>query len=190
MESGREGGFWPWKSWWEGVGSTDPGNLGGRGGQKTLPSVRGVWIFSGITHSSSLLHAVLSVVTQCSSPQMAASIRTTFLGKVEPITAVLIIIIGSELRQNHLTNHRLRFINDSHCTWLMPMKTVGQPGSVQWSFSSGQHRQHPNPRAKFPSEAGHSKIHCGWRNISLFYGCGLWPGQTSRSCNKQLWPLP
>ena len=26
------------------------GNPGGRGGQKTLPSVGGVWIFSGITH--------------------------------------------------------------------------------------------------------------------------------------------
>ena len=28
------------------------GNLGGRGGgQKTVPSIMGVWIFSGITHS-------------------------------------------------------------------------------------------------------------------------------------------
>ena len=31
-------------------GHSDPGNPGGRGGQKTLPSVGGVWIFSGITH--------------------------------------------------------------------------------------------------------------------------------------------
>ena len=31
-------------------GHSDPGNQGGRGGQKTLPSVGGVWIFSGITH--------------------------------------------------------------------------------------------------------------------------------------------
>ena len=29
---------------------SDPGNPGGRGDQKTLPSVGGVWIFSGITH--------------------------------------------------------------------------------------------------------------------------------------------
>ena len=37
----REGaGLWPFKSGWQG-GSTDPGNLGGRGGQKTLPSVGG-----------------------------------------------------------------------------------------------------------------------------------------------------
>ena len=42
------GGLWPWKSGWEG-GHSDPGNPGGRGGQKTLPSVGGVWIFSGIT---------------------------------------------------------------------------------------------------------------------------------------------
>ena len=28
---------------------SDPGNPGGRWGQKTLPSVGGVWIFSGIT---------------------------------------------------------------------------------------------------------------------------------------------
>ena len=32
-----------------GGGHSDPGNPGGRGGQKTLPSVGGVWIFSGIT---------------------------------------------------------------------------------------------------------------------------------------------
>ena len=30
-------------------GHSDPGNPGGRGGQKTLPSVGGVWSFSGIT---------------------------------------------------------------------------------------------------------------------------------------------
>ena len=30
-------------------GHSDPGNLGGRGGQKTLPSVGGGGIFSGIT---------------------------------------------------------------------------------------------------------------------------------------------
>ena len=30
------------------------GNPGGRGDQKTLPSVGGVWIFSGITHSQSM----------------------------------------------------------------------------------------------------------------------------------------
>ena len=33
----RRGGLWPWKSGWE------------VGGQKTLPSVGRVWIFSGIT---------------------------------------------------------------------------------------------------------------------------------------------
>ena len=32
-----------------GEGSRGIGNPGGRGGQKLLPSVRGVWIFSGIT---------------------------------------------------------------------------------------------------------------------------------------------
>ena len=32
-----------------GGGHSDLGNLGGRGGKKTLPSVGGVWIFSGIT---------------------------------------------------------------------------------------------------------------------------------------------
>ena len=37
-------------------------NPGGRGGQKTLPSVGGVWIFSGITHCGFNLH-----VTQSSS---------------------------------------------------------------------------------------------------------------------------
>jgi len=30
-------------------GSSSFGNPGGRGGQKTVPSVVGVWIFSGIT---------------------------------------------------------------------------------------------------------------------------------------------
>ena len=34
---------------------SDPGNPGGRGGQKTLPSIGGVWIFSGITHLPFLL---------------------------------------------------------------------------------------------------------------------------------------
>ena len=33
-----------------GGGSSGPGNPGGRGGQKIMPSVGGVWIFSGITH--------------------------------------------------------------------------------------------------------------------------------------------
>ena len=42
-------GLWRWKSGWEG-GQPDPGNPGGKGGQKTLPSIGGVWIFSGITH--------------------------------------------------------------------------------------------------------------------------------------------
>ena len=37
---GTGGLLWPWKSGWEG-GHSDPGNLGGRGGQKTLPFVRG-----------------------------------------------------------------------------------------------------------------------------------------------------
>ena len=39
-----------WKSRWMG---------GGGGGQKTVPSVVGVWIFSGITHcpSSVLMHS-------------------------------------------------------------------------------------------------------------------------------------
>ena len=36
-----------------GGGSTDPGNpVGSGGGQKTLPSIGGVWIFSGITQFS------------------------------------------------------------------------------------------------------------------------------------------
>ena len=42
------GGLWTWKSWGEGASSSF-GNPGGRGGQKTVPSVVGVWIFSGIT---------------------------------------------------------------------------------------------------------------------------------------------
>ena len=42
------GGRWPWKSG-QGEGSRGTGNPGERGGQKLLPSVRGVWIFSGIT---------------------------------------------------------------------------------------------------------------------------------------------
>ena len=32
-------------------GSSSFGNLGGRGGQKTMPSIVGVWIIPGITHS-------------------------------------------------------------------------------------------------------------------------------------------
>ena len=40
-----------WKSRQEG-GSWASGNPGERGGEKTTPSVGGVWIFSGITHSS------------------------------------------------------------------------------------------------------------------------------------------
>ena len=36
-------------------GHSDPGNPGGRGCQKTLPSVGGVWIFSGITHYRKIL---------------------------------------------------------------------------------------------------------------------------------------
>ena len=33
----------------EGGGSSSFGNSGGRGGQNTVPSVVGVWIFSGMT---------------------------------------------------------------------------------------------------------------------------------------------
>ena len=33
-----------------GGGSSSFGNPGGRGGQKTVPSIVGLWIFSGITH--------------------------------------------------------------------------------------------------------------------------------------------
>ena len=42
---------------------SDLGNLGGRGGQKTLPSVGRVWIFSGITqcHSNFYL-AIMSLI--------------------------------------------------------------------------------------------------------------------------------
>ena len=32
-------------------GSSSFGNLGGRGSQKTMPSIVGVWIISGITNS-------------------------------------------------------------------------------------------------------------------------------------------
>ena len=46
---GGRGDLTPWKSRWEG-GSKKFGNPGGRGDQKMLPSVVGVWIFSGITH--------------------------------------------------------------------------------------------------------------------------------------------
>ena len=46
---GGRGGLWPWKSG-RGEGSRGTGNPGVRGGQKLLPSVGGVWIFSGITH--------------------------------------------------------------------------------------------------------------------------------------------
>ena len=45
---GGRGGLWPWKSG-RGEGSRGTGNPEGRGGQKFLPSVGGVWIFSGIT---------------------------------------------------------------------------------------------------------------------------------------------
>ena len=46
---GGRGGLWSWKSG-QGEGSRGTGNPGGRGGgQKLLPSVGGVWIFSGIT---------------------------------------------------------------------------------------------------------------------------------------------
>ena len=48
---GGSGGLWPWKSG-RGEGSKGTGNPGGRWGQKLLPSVGGVWIFSGITHCS------------------------------------------------------------------------------------------------------------------------------------------
>ena len=41
---GERGDLWPWKSGWEG-GHSDPGNPGGRGGQKTLPSVGGCGFF-------------------------------------------------------------------------------------------------------------------------------------------------
>ena len=44
------GGLWPWKSR-QGEGYRGKRNPGERGGQKLLPSVGGVWIFSGITHS-------------------------------------------------------------------------------------------------------------------------------------------
>ena len=47
-KSRLEGGLWPWKSG-QGEGSRGTGNPGGRGGQKLLPSVGGVWIFSAIT---------------------------------------------------------------------------------------------------------------------------------------------
>ena len=57
---GGRGGLWPWKSGWEG-GHSDPGNPGGRGGQKPLPSVRGVWIFSGITQCTKIIcHLMLN----------------------------------------------------------------------------------------------------------------------------------
>ena len=46
---GGRGGLWPWKSG-RGEGSRGTGNPEGRGGQKLLPSVGGVWIFSGIIH--------------------------------------------------------------------------------------------------------------------------------------------
>ena len=48
-KSRREGGLRPWKSRRE-RGSGGSGNPGGGGrGQKSMPSVGGVWIFSGIT---------------------------------------------------------------------------------------------------------------------------------------------
>ena len=36
-----------------GGGSSGPGNPGGRGSQKNMPSVGGMWIFSGITQCNS-----------------------------------------------------------------------------------------------------------------------------------------
>ena len=49
---GGRGGLWPCKSGWEGVTVIQEIQVGGGGGggQKTLPSVGGVWIFSGVTH--------------------------------------------------------------------------------------------------------------------------------------------
>ena len=61
-----------WKSRWvggslnleilRGGGSSSFGNPGGRGGQKTVPSVVGVWIFSLITHVQHLDHIILLVL--------------------------------------------------------------------------------------------------------------------------------
>ena len=59
---GGRGGLWPWKSGWEG-GHSDPGNPGGRGGQKTLPSVGQVWIFSGITHIHFSFHFLVTAIS-------------------------------------------------------------------------------------------------------------------------------
>ena len=56
-KSGWEGGFWPWKSG-QGEGSRGTGNPGGRGGQNLLPSVGGVWIFSGITQCTEILQSL------------------------------------------------------------------------------------------------------------------------------------
>ena len=42
-------GLWTWKSWGKGCISSFWNSGGKGGGQKTVPSVVGVWIFSGIT---------------------------------------------------------------------------------------------------------------------------------------------
>ena len=48
---GREGGSLNLEILKGRGGSSSFGNLGGRGSQKTMPSIVGVWIISGITNS-------------------------------------------------------------------------------------------------------------------------------------------
>ena len=65
MEIRAGGGLWTWKSGQEG-GFSGPGNPGGRGGKKIMPSVGGVWIFSGITQ---LMHIfILYIITSENPP--------------------------------------------------------------------------------------------------------------------------
>ena len=58
------------------------GNLGGRGGQKTLPSVAGVWIFSGITHYdlSSYMYWCQNIMNESQAGKQAC-IAEVYLGE-------------------------------------------------------------------------------------------------------------
>ena len=58
-------------------GSSGPGNPGGGGVKKIMPSVRGVWIFSGITHFMPSLRIMSTPGSHCEPP-------TNYI--IEPLT--------------------------------------------------------------------------------------------------------
>ena len=80
---GRRGGFLALEIQ-AGEGSRGTGNPGGRGDQKLLPSVRGMWIFSGITHLVKLAlfqicQTTLSVENYCSADKKSLTEILVFL---------------------------------------------------------------------------------------------------------------